>query len=391
MDRNNHWYNNNPPAADGGGAAPPPSAYNPNNNNNNNNGVYYGTGNPQQQQQQQQYTPRPDYPPLQQQDQHPHQQSQLQQYDPQHQHQHQPWQGGGGGGVGSEQPLPPSSSAAPQSQSNWPPYQDPGIGPQYGGTTATHDGYNYPQSRGPESSGYPQNGGGGYNTMPAVSHDGGNVGMSSGMRMGGGGPHPQHDGGASMMPPPNYHHHLSQSQQHRPPPQGPRPDWDRSEPLPSDHMYHPQHPNHRRGGGYPPPPQQQSGEPVGGGGSLKPHPPDVRIRFGNPKLREFDQPIRPEDVVVVPALFGDEPNRTHYNNLMTEIKDVLAQEGRSLDKELSRPGNQFVVVKRSRQSDTCNMVVDRVCEYFRVSKGNIGCSLAVRKGDRCELSKNDLM
>ncbi len=76
-------------------------------------------------------------------------------------------------------------------------------------------------------------------------------------------------------------------------------------------------------------------------------------------------------VVMVPELFGPESNWDLYYKLVEEM--------RSLQKE-NKPGSEWIswhegahlISKNPQGSPTFEMVINRLCEYFKIEKKSIG-------------------
>jgi hypothetical protein len=99
--------------------------------------------------------------------------------------------------------------------------------------------------------------------------------------------------------------------------------------------------------------------------------PDLRVLIGSPSQVSFNKPLKHDDVVIVPELFGPEENWDLYYKLVEEMR-ALQQDA---DKKESK-GSEWIpwhegahlISKNPKGSPTYNMIVDRLCEYFHIDK-----------------------
>mmetsp|Transcript_28821 Transcript_28821/g.59150 ORF Transcript_28821/g.59150 Transcript_28821/m.59150 type:complete len:643 (-) Transcript_28821:534-2462(-) len=99
--------------------------------------------------------------------------------------------------------------------------------------------------------------------------------------------------------------------------------------------------------------------------------PDLRIWVGSRDSKVYERKLKHDDVVMVPELFGPESNWDLYYKLVEEM--------RSLQKE-NKPGSEWIswhegahlISKNPQGSPTFEMVIDRLCEYFKIEKKSIG-------------------
>ncbi|EJK44268.1 hypothetical protein THAOC_37207, partial [Thalassiosira oceanica] len=57
--------------------------------------------------------------------------------------------------------------------------------------------------------------------------------------------------------------------------------------------------------------------------------PDLRVLVGNPSKSKFDKPLKHDDVVIVPELFGDEDDWDTYYQLVEEMRDLQKENPKS--------------------------------------------------------------
>lgn len=57
--------------------------------------------------------------------------------------------------------------------------------------------------------------------------------------------------------------------------------------------------------------------------------PDVRVQIGSPRIETYNKPLKHDDVVIVPELFGDEDDWTIYYKLVEEMRALQAKEEES--------------------------------------------------------------
>jgi hypothetical protein len=100
--------------------------------------------------------------------------------------------------------------------------------------------------------------------------------------------------------------------------------------------------------------------------------PDLRIHVGSNRSRAFDRPLKHDDVVIVPELFGQEDDWALYYKLVEEMRDIQSK-GESKGSEwISWHEGAHLISKNPTESKTFNMVIDRLCEYFNIKKQSIG-------------------
>lgn len=100
--------------------------------------------------------------------------------------------------------------------------------------------------------------------------------------------------------------------------------------------------------------------------------PDLRVHVGSSRTTTFSRPLKHDDVVIVPELFGEEDDWSLYYKLVEEMRDIQ-QKGQSKGSEwISWHEGAHLISKNPTDSPTFNMVIDRLCEYFNIRKQSIG-------------------
>jgi hypothetical protein len=99
--------------------------------------------------------------------------------------------------------------------------------------------------------------------------------------------------------------------------------------------------------------------------------PDLRIHVGSSSIKTFNRPLKHDDVVIVPELFGKENDWSLYYQLVEEMRKLQAQKTKNSEWIAWHEG-AHLISKNPTASPTFNMVIDRLCEYFKIRKGSIG-------------------
>jgi len=100
--------------------------------------------------------------------------------------------------------------------------------------------------------------------------------------------------------------------------------------------------------------------------------PDLRIHVGSNRSKVFNRPLKHDDVVIVPELFGEEDDWSLYYKLVEEMREIQSK-GESKGSEwISWHEGAHLISKNPTESRTFNMVIDRLCEYFNIKKQSIG-------------------
>ena len=100
--------------------------------------------------------------------------------------------------------------------------------------------------------------------------------------------------------------------------------------------------------------------------------PDLRIHVGSNRSTVFNRPLKHDDVVIVPELFGEEDDWSLYYKLVEEMREIQSK-GESKGSEwISWHEGAHLISKNPTESRTFNMIIDRLCEYFNIKKQSIG-------------------
>ena len=98
--------------------------------------------------------------------------------------------------------------------------------------------------------------------------------------------------------------------------------------------------------------------------------PDLRIHVGSNRSAVFNRPLKHDDVVIVPELFGSEDDQSLYNKLVEEMRDIESRGNKNAEL-ISVNLDAHLISKDPSESKTFNMVIDRMCEYFHIEKHGI--------------------
>jgi len=99
--------------------------------------------------------------------------------------------------------------------------------------------------------------------------------------------------------------------------------------------------------------------------------PDLRVQIGSPNQPVYRKPMKHDDVVIVPELFGPEDDWKLYYQLVQEITD-LQRDGVKGSEWMSWHEGAHLIVKNPEKSVTFNKVIDRLCEYFSIQRQSVG-------------------
>ncbi len=100
--------------------------------------------------------------------------------------------------------------------------------------------------------------------------------------------------------------------------------------------------------------------------------PDLRIHVGSSKSNAFDRPLKHDDVVIVPELFGPHDDWSMYYQLVNELRDIQAKGVSKGSEWISWHEGAHLICKNPTESPTFNTIIDRLCEYFHIRKESIG-------------------
>lgn len=99
--------------------------------------------------------------------------------------------------------------------------------------------------------------------------------------------------------------------------------------------------------------------------------PDLRIHVGSNTTKTFDRPLKHDDVVIVPELFGPQDDWSLYYKLVQEMR-ALQESGAKGTEWISWHEGAHLICKNPKGSQTFNVVIDRLCDYFNIKKQSIG-------------------
>ncbi len=103
--------------------------------------------------------------------------------------------------------------------------------------------------------------------------------------------------------------------------------------------------------------------------------PDLRICMGSNSIEQYNKPLKHDDVVMVPELFGAEDNWDTYYKLVNEVRELQKKE-----KENANSGNNknhksdwipwhegaHLIAKDVTGSPTYQEIIDKLCKYFHI-------------------------
>ncbi|KAG7342962.1 hypothetical protein IV203_020907 [Nitzschia inconspicua] len=99
--------------------------------------------------------------------------------------------------------------------------------------------------------------------------------------------------------------------------------------------------------------------------------PDVRVLVGNPQHDKFRKPLKHDDVVVVPELFGPEDDWSLYYQLVKELTDLQSSQVKGSE-FISWHEGSHLICKEPKQSPTFQKILKRLCDYFDIDASSAG-------------------
>ena len=99
--------------------------------------------------------------------------------------------------------------------------------------------------------------------------------------------------------------------------------------------------------------------------------PALRVKVGSGSQTSYTKPLKHDDVVIVPELFGDESDYTLYYKLIEELTE-LQNKNVKRSEWISWHEGAHLIAKDPSGSPTFSKIIDRLCEYFHIRKASIG-------------------
>ena len=100
--------------------------------------------------------------------------------------------------------------------------------------------------------------------------------------------------------------------------------------------------------------------------------PALRVQIGSPSSKSYNRfPLKHDDVVIVPELFGTEDDWKLYYKLVEEMTDLQQQNVRGSE-WLSWHEGSHLVAKNPNGSKTFQEIIDKLCDYFQIQKKSVG-------------------
>ena len=94
--------------------------------------------------------------------------------------------------------------------------------------------------------------------------------------------------------------------------------------------------------------------------------PDLRIQIGSNSINTFNKPLKHDDVVIVPELFGAEDDWTTYYTLVDEMRDLQTKQK---DAEwISWHEGAHLISNNPQGCPTYERIIERLCQYFKIDK-----------------------
>lgn len=100
--------------------------------------------------------------------------------------------------------------------------------------------------------------------------------------------------------------------------------------------------------------------------------PDLRIQIGSNKSQVFQGPLKHDDVVIIPELFGPQDDWSMYYQLVKEMREVQAKGDVKGSEWISWHEGAHLICKNPTGSPTFTKVIDRLCDYFNIRRESIG-------------------
>jgi hypothetical protein len=101
--------------------------------------------------------------------------------------------------------------------------------------------------------------------------------------------------------------------------------------------------------------------------------PALRIHVGSATLPKYSKPLKHDDAVIVPELFGAEDDWSMYYKLVEEMTELQQQQVKGSE-WISWHQGSHLIAEDPKGSKTFTEIVDKLCDYFEI-KGSIGTRL----------------
>ena len=99
--------------------------------------------------------------------------------------------------------------------------------------------------------------------------------------------------------------------------------------------------------------------------------PDLRIQIGSNAIDTFNKPLKHDDVVIVPELFGKEDDWSTRYKLVDEMRELQSREEKA--EWISWHEGAHLISKVPRGCPTYERIIARICQYFNINpKKNVG-------------------
>jgi len=99
--------------------------------------------------------------------------------------------------------------------------------------------------------------------------------------------------------------------------------------------------------------------------------PDLRIWVGSNTDTTYTKPLKHDDVVIIPELFGPESNWDIYYKLVSELRTLQANNVKNSEWQSWHEG-AHLISKNPVGSPTFEMVIEKLCEYFCIRRKSVG-------------------
>lgn len=99
--------------------------------------------------------------------------------------------------------------------------------------------------------------------------------------------------------------------------------------------------------------------------------PALRVWVGSKSDKKFTKPLKHDDVVIIPELFGPESNWDIYYKLVSEMRTLQANNVKGSEWQSWHEG-AHLISKNPVGSETFEMVIEKLCEYFSIRRKSVG-------------------